>query len=285
LVRIDLHTHSNASDGTDSPAELMTLAKAAGLDVVALCDHESSAGWGAAANAARPLDIELVRGMEISTRHHDTPVHLLAYFLDPSGAALTAELGRILDGRRTRLSAVIERLNADGIELTEADVLAEAGDAVAVGRPHIADALVARGEVGDRNEAFERFLDRGRPGYVPRYAPLLDDMIRLVIDAGGLPVIAHPWRGSSRAVLQAEDIAALAAGGLAGLEADHRAHSDADRTALRAIGADLRLVVTGGSDYHGTGKTDHDLGSSLTEPDQYERLVALAAERHGSERR
>lgn len=284
-MRIDLHTHSNASDGTDSPTELMALAKAAGLDVVALCDHESSAGWAAAAEAARPLDIELVRGMEISTRHDGTGVHLLGYFVDPTDAALTAELGRILSARRTRLSAVIERLNAHGIELTEAHVLAKAGDALAVGRPHIADALVARGLADDRSQAFTKYLLPGGPGYVPRYACEVDDMIRLVTDAGGVPVIAHPWGRTSRAVLRADDIATLAGVGLAGLEIDHREHSDVDRTALRGIATDLGLLVTGGSDYHGAGRTGYDLGSSLTEPDQYERLVALAAERHGSERR
>jgi predicted metal-dependent phosphoesterase TrpH len=284
-VRIDLHTHSSASDGTDPPAELMVLAGAAGLDVVALCDHESSAGWAAADEAARSLDIVLVRGMEISTRHHGTGVHLLAYFADPSDAALTAELGRILDGRRLRLSRVVERLNSNGIALTEADVWAQAADALAVGRPHIADALVARGLVRTRSQAFGKYLSPGRPGYVARYAAELDDMIRLVIGAGGVPVVAHPWGRGSRNVLQADDIATLAALGLAGLEVDHREHSDADRTALRAIAADVGLVVTGGSDYHGTGKTDNDLGSNLTDPDQLERLIDLADERHGSDPR
>ncbi len=284
-MRIDLHTHSRASDGTDPPAELMALARAAGLDVVALCDHDSSAGWAAADEAARSLDIVLVPGMEISTRHHGTGVHLLAYFVDPSDAALTAELGKILDGRRARLTRFVERLNENGIEVTEADVLEQAGDALAVGRPHIADALVARGVVRTRGEGFVEYLSPGGPGYVARYAAELDDMIRLVIGAGGVPVVAHPWGRASRRVLQADDIGTLAGLGLAGLEVDHRDHSGADRTALRDIAAELGLIVTGGSDYHGTGKVDHDLGSNLTEPEQYERLVALAGERPGAERR
>jgi 3',5'-nucleoside bisphosphate phosphatase len=253
--------------------------------VIALCDHDSSAGWAAADEAARSLDIELVHGMEISTRYHGTGVHLLAYFVDPSDVALTAELGRILDGRRLRLSRVVERLNSNGIALTEADVLEQAGEALAVGRPHIADALVARGVVRTRSQGFKEYLAPGGPGYVARYAAELDDMLRLVIGAGGVPVVAHPWGRASRSVLQADDIATVAGLGLAGLEVEHRDHSDADRTALRAIAADVGLVVTGGSDYHGTGKIDHDLGSNLTEPDEYERLVELAGERHGAERR
>lgn len=282
-MRIDLHTHSTASDGTDTPAELMARAREAELDVVALCDHDSYAGWAEADEAARSLDIVLVPGMEISTRYHRTGVHLLAYFADPSDTALTAELGRILDGRRARLTGVVERLNAHGVALTEADVWAQAGDALAVGRPHIADALVALGVVRTRKQGFDEYLAVGRPGYVARYAAELDDMIRLVVGARGVPVIAHPWGRASRDVLRADDIAVLAGLGLAGLEVDHRDHSAADRTALRAIAADAGLVVTGSSDYHGTGKTDHDLGSNLTDPDQLERLVDLADERHGSD--
>ena len=237
-MRIDLHTHSTASDGTDTPAELMAHAREAELDVVALCDHDSSAGWAEADAAARSLDIVLVPGMEISTRYHGTGVHLLAYFADPSDIALTAELGRILQGRRGRLSGVVARLNAHGVALTEADVWAQAGDALAVGRPHIADALVARGVVRTRKQAFDEYLAAGRPGHVVRYAAELDDMIRLVVGARGVPVLAHPWGRSSRDVLRADDIAALAGLGLAGLEVDHRDHSVADRTALRAIAAD-----------------------------------------------
>lgn len=282
-MRIDLHTHSTASDGTDTPAELMAHAREAALDVVALCDHDSYAGWAEADEAARALDIVLVPGMEISTRYHGTGVHLLAYFADPSDTALTAEVGRILDGRRVRLTAVVERLNAHGVALTEADVWAQAGDALAVGRPHIADALVALGVVRTRKQGFDEYLAVGRPGHVTRYAAELDDMIRLVVGARGVPVVAHPWGRASRDVLRADDIAVLAGLGLAGLEVDHRDHSAADRTALRAIAADTGLVVTGSSDYHGTGKTDHDLGSNLTDPDQLERLVDLADERHGSD--
>jgi predicted metal-dependent phosphoesterase TrpH len=282
-VRIDLHTHSTGSDGTDTPAELMARAREADLDVVALCDHDSSTGWKEADEAARSLGIVLVPGMEISTRYRGVGVHLLAYFADPADPGLKAELGRIIEGRRTRLSAVLTRLREHGITLTEAEVLAQVGTAVAIGRPHIADALVASGVVETRQDAFAEYLAAGRPGHVTRYAADLDTMIGLVTGARGVCVLAHPWRPASRDVLSADAIDGLAHRGLAGLEVDHSEHSPSDRAALRAIAADLRLVVTGSSDYHGTRKTDHALGSNLTDPEQLERLVDLADERHASD--
>jgi predicted metal-dependent phosphoesterase TrpH len=283
-VRIDLHTHSAESDGTDTPAELMARAKEADLDVVALCDHDTAAGWEEADDAARSLGIVLVPGMEISTRYRGVGVHLLAYFADPAHPGLRAELEQILTGRRARLVDVLAQLNAHGVALAEADVLAQVGSADAIGRPHIADALVARGVAATRQHAFDQYLAPGRPGYAARYAAELDTMIELVGGAGGVCVLAHPWRRASRDVLSAEAIKGLADLGLAGLEVDHRDHSSTDRAALRAIAADARLVVTGSSDYHGTRKTDHALGSNLTDADQLERLVDVADERHGSDR-
>ncbi|WP_028659719.1 PHP domain-containing protein [Nocardioides insulae] len=280
-MRIDLHTHSHVSDGTDAPQDLVRLAAQAGLDVVALTDHDTAAGWAPAVEAAHEVGITLVRGMEISTRHHDLPgrpgVHLLAYLPDPTYPPLVEELGRILDGRQGRVPAMLELLREHGIEVSAEDVLAASGDAAATGRPHIADALVTLGVVRDRGEAFERFLSAGRPAYVGRYAAPLTDMLRTVTAAGGVSVIAHPW-GRSRVERPDEaDLAHLVEHGLAGIEVDHQDHSPQARDRLRAIGGNLGLVVTGASDYHGAGKIDHDLGCQTTAPEELERLLDLAA--------
>ena len=275
-MRIDLHTHSSASDGTDTPAQLVREAAAAGLDVVALTDHDAMSGWAEAQQAADEVGITLVPGMEISTNFHHRGVHLLAYLPDPAYAPLLQELDRILDGRTSRTPAIVSALRGHGIDLTEDDVRREAGGSVAAGRPHVADALVRLGVVADRTEAFATLLSPGQPGYVNRYAPRLQTMIPLVLAAGGVPVIAHPWGRRGGTVLDAAALSDLKDLGLAGIEVDHQDHSPELRTRLRAIAADLDLVVTGSSDHHGLGKVDHDLGVNTTDPEQYERLVSLA---------
>jgi 3',5'-nucleoside bisphosphate phosphatase len=273
-VLIDLHAHSHCSDGTDSPTELIRHAQAASLDVVALTDHDTAGGWDEAGLAAACHDLRVIPGMEISCRYGGAGVHLLAYQLNPAFPPLAAELDKILAGRTARLPAMLERLREVGVTVTLDDVLRVSRSASAAGRPHVADALVALGVVRDRSEAFARYLGWGRPGYVQRYATELPEMLRLVRQAGGVSVIAHPWSRGSRSVLTAEVVAELAAGGLTGLEVDHLDHDAATRDRLRGIAEDLDLVVTGGSDYHGTGKIDHDLGAETTHPEQFERLMA-----------
>lgn len=270
---IDLHTHSRRSDGTDSPTELVENAARAGLDVVALTDHDAMTGWDEAQVAADRVGITLVKGLEISCRYGHRGVHLLGYEPDPTDAALLSELEQVLRGRQDRLPKTLARLNELGIAITEADVLAVSGEAAATGRPHVADALVVAGVVASRDEAFERFLMPGRPAYVDRYAADLEHMIRLVVAAGGRAVLAHPWTRQSRKVLTAEVIGELAEVGLVGLEVDHNDHDADTRAALRAIASDLDLVVTGSSDYHGTGKVGYDLGVNTTAPDQAARLL------------
>ncbi len=277
MRRIDLHTHSLASDGTQTPTELVSAAKVAGLDVLAITDHDSASGWAEAAEAAAGSGLELVRGMEISTRHLGEGVHLLAYLPDPTSPDLDESLAEILDGRGSRLPAMIERLRELGSRISLDDVRRANPTTPAIGRPHLADALVALGEVSDREEAFERFLAAGRPAYVDRYAAPLASMIDIVERAGGVSVIAHPWGRNAPASLDEESIAGLAAVGLAGLEVDHEDHDPPTRERLRAIARNLGLVVTGSSDHHGAGKTGHQLGCHTTEPDEYERLMDLAA--------
>lgn len=278
-MRIDLHTHSRVSDGTQSPTELVRAAAAAGLDVVALTDHDITAGWDEASAAADAAGIALVRGIEISTRFRGRGVHLLAYLPDPGDPALRAELERILDGRDQRVPAMLERLRALGIDGATEEALAEVTvDAAATGRPHVADLLVRLGAVGDRDQAFADYLAEGRPAYVDRYAADLVRMLGVVTGAGGVPVVAHPWGRGSAGVLDEDAFVVLTAAGLFGIEVDHLDHDPAQRDRLRAIAAALGLVVTGSSDHHGTGKVDHDLGVETTAPDQLERILARAAE-------
>jgi len=275
-VRIDLHTHTRASDGTQTAEELVRAAKAAGLDVLGLTDHDTAEAWEPAERAAEEVGIALVRGMEISTRHLGRGVHLLAYLPDPTYPPLVAQLRKILDGRSSRVPAIVERLQEAGIGIDLADVRRAAHGTAATGRPHVADALVSLGVVPDRSTAFRQYLNPGRPAYVNRYAAPLVETMRVVIESGGVTVLAHPWGRHGPDSLPPDAIAELAGLGLAGLEVDHQDHRPEDRQRLREIAETLSLVVTGSSDHHGLGKHDHELGCNTTAPDQYERLIALA---------
>lgn len=276
-MRIDLHTHSRVSDGTQTPTELVHAAVAAGLDVLAITDHDTAQSWPEAARAAGEVGLTLVRGMEITTLHDGYAVHLLAYLPDPTYPPLRAMLERILEGRSARVPAMIAKLRALGIDIDVADVQRVSPATTATGRPHVADALVDLGAVGDRTQAFRRYLNAGRPAHVERYAAPLTEALRVVGGAGGVSVVAHPWGRHGHDRPDAETISALVDLGLAGIEVDHQDHDDVARTRLRGIATDLGLVVTGSSDHHGTGKIDHELGCQTTAPEQLERLVALAS--------
>ena len=276
-MRIDLHTHSDRSDGTMSPTQLVEHAVEVGIDVLAITDHDSFDGWEQASLAADESGLTLLRGIEISCRFAGESTHLLGYLPDPAYPPLVAELARVIDGRNSRLPALLARLRELGVDIDIDDVRRVAGEATAMGRPHVADALVEKGVVVNRDEAFARFLGPGRPAYVDRYAADLTEMIGLVAAAGGVSVIAHPWasRHDSSALDEAA-FEALRGAGLAGIEVDHQDHSAAKRAALRELAAGLDLVVTGSSDFHGSGKVDFDLGCNTTDPAQFERLMARA---------
>jgi predicted metal-dependent phosphoesterase TrpH len=273
-VRIDLHTHSRASDGTDTPAGLVRSAVAAGLDVIAITDHDTSDGWTEAGRAAEETGLTLVPGMEISTRHYGRGVHLLAYWPDPDYPPLAAELDHVLQGRQARVPTMVARLNGLGIEITEDDVRRAADGAVASGRPHVADALVTLGVVPDRTAAFDRYLGWGRPAHVDRYAVPLERALTLVLEAGGVSVVAHPWGRGGLGHPDEATFAGLKELGLAGIEVDHQDHDADARGRLRAIARNLDLVATGSSDYHGDGKADHELGCNTTAPEEFERLTS-----------
>jgi 3',5'-nucleoside bisphosphate phosphatase len=278
-MRIDLHAHSTASDGTDAPAGVMAAAAAAGLDVVALTDHDTTAGW-AAAVAALPVGLTLVPGAEISCvsalpGERPIPLHVLGYLFDPDHAAFRAERRRLRESRVTRARRIVELLAADGLPVTWERVRAEAAGE-AVGRPHIARVLVAAGAVRSVDEAFDRYLHTGSPYYVPKQEIEALAAVRLVRAAGGVPVFAHPLARRRGRVVGDEVIAAMAAAGLAGLEVDHPDHDEADRAHLRGLAADLDVLVTGSSDYHGDNKGVR-LGECLTAREVYEKIVAQAS--------
>jgi len=278
-VRIDLHTHSNRSDGTDPVDVLIAHAQQAGLDVIALTDHDTADGWADGRRAAEELGIGFVPGIEISCKLRGISVHLLGYLPDPSYPELAEELRIVRDGRTDRIPSIVARLNGMGVALTVDEVLAQATGTPSVGRPHVADALVANGTVANRGEAFDRFLADGRPGHVSHYAIEPGRAIDLVREAGGVPVIAHPWGRSSYKVMTEDAIGRLVEDhGLAGIEVEHQDHSPQSRAALRAIADDLGIIATGSSDHHGAGKIDHELGVNSTEPAQFERLLDVAKE-------
>jgi hypothetical protein len=272
-MRIDLHAHSNVSDGTDTPAELVVAAREAGLDVVALTDHDTFDGLDRAVAAGREHGVEVVHGMELSCSRQGQSVHLLAYGADPEAAALAEEMVRVREGRSGRLRPVLDLLAGLGVPVTEEEVLAQVGSSPSVGRPHIADALVSAGWVQDRTEAFDRFLADGGPAHVGRYAIEVGHGIDLVHAAGGVAVIAHPW-GRGRAALLPETFLAelVERHGLDGIEVDHQDHDAQARAELWALVDRLGVLGTGSSDYHGTGKTDHGLGVNTTRPEVYDEL-------------
>jgi 3',5'-nucleoside bisphosphate phosphatase len=272
-MRIDLHTHSSVSDGTDTPADLVRKAHAVGLDVVALTDHDTFDGLDEAAAESERLGILLVRGMELSCSRGGDSVHVLAYGVDPANPALAAEMARVRDGRLARLAGVLAKLAELGVPVSEAEVMAQVGDSPSVGRPHVADALIKAGHVRDRQEAFDRFLADGGPAHVHRYTIEVERGIDLVHEAGGLAVIAHPWGRGREYVLPWRVLEALARDhGLDGIEVDHQDHDSETRERLRALADGLGLLATGASDYHGVGKLDHDLGCNTTDPEVFNEM-------------
>jgi predicted metal-dependent phosphoesterase TrpH len=270
---VDLHTHSSVSDGTETPAELVAAAAAAGLGGVALTDHDSTAGWAEATAAALDHDIDLIPGMELSTRTGWQSVHLLGYLFDPTDLGILAETERIRNDRRTRAATMVQRIGHD-YELDWDDVLAQTTPGSTVGRPHIADALVARGHVRDRGEAFATILHWRAGYYEPHYAPEPLEGVRLVVEAGGVPVLAHPGVSADR-ILPEDYLRRLVDAGLFGLEVHHRDNSAAGARRLRELAEKYGLAITGSSDYHGTGKHNR-LGENTTSSDVVERLVAAA---------
>ena len=276
---IDLHTHSSVSDGTETPAELLATARAAGLDVVALTDHDTTAGWSLA-EAARPRGLTVIPGMELSCRFFpgDRPpisVHLLAYLFDPAHPAFAAERGRLRDERLERGARIVAGLAADGHPVVWEQIVERSGGGV-VGRPHVARALVEAGVVGSVDEAFATLLNHRSPYYVAKADTDVREGIALVRAAGGVPVFAHGMATKRGRIVGDEAIVAMAEAGLLGLEVDHPDHSPEERAHLRGLATDLGLIMTGSSDYHGANKQT-PIGECTTDPEQLEALLAAGA--------
>lgn len=270
---IDLHAHSSVSDGTETPAELVAAGVAAGLDVLAITDHDSTAGWVPAFEAAAGTGLTVLPGMELSTQLDGASVHLLGYLIDPAHGGLLAETERIRAERLHRAEAMVQRIAVD-YALDWDDVLAQTTPGATVGRPHIADALVARGHVPDRSAAFQSILHWRGGYYRPHQAPKPIEGVELIVAAGGVPVLAHPGgRGPDR-VFSEKRIRSLVDAGLAGVEIRHRDNPESSRAKWLDVAARYGLLTTGSSDYHGTGKPNL-LAENTTSPDDYARILAL----------
>jgi 3',5'-nucleoside bisphosphate phosphatase len=241
---VDLHSHSTASDGAFPPAVVIQEAHKAGLAAIALTDHDTTAGLAEARDEAGRLGIRLVSGVELSAVENDRETHVLGLHLG-STTPIDARLAELRDMRRSRAAKIVDLLNANGVRITFASVLEQAGDA-AIGRPHVARALIAEGWAVDSRDAFDRYLANGRPGFVPKDQLTVRDAIALIHAAGGLAVVAHPGSQGTR-----ERIELLLKDGLDGVEVRHPSHSAEDIARLMALVEHFGLVPSGGSDWHG----------------------------------
>ncbi|GAA3333960.1 PHP domain-containing protein [Curtobacterium albidum] len=271
---IDLHAHSSVSDGTERPAELVAAAAAAGLDGVALTDHDTTAGWDEAIAAVAALPMTLLPGLELSTRVGYRSVHVLGYLVDPTDPGLVAETTRIREGRFARARRMVDRIGQDH-PITWDDVIAQSTDGATIGRPHIADALVAAGLESDRSAAFRGILHPASGYYEPHDAPSPLHGVALIRAAGGVPVIAHPAASSRGIVIDEPMLRELVDAGLGGLEVDHRENQSHGKRTLLDWAARHDLFVTGSSDYHGTGKPNR-LGEHRTARVAFDAIVSQA---------
>ena len=272
---IDLHTHTNCSDGTDSPRELVNKAIVQGLDVLGISDHDTTSGWKEATESLRG-SLKLALGSEISCLTTDgISVHMLGLLFDPEHAEMQQVLEETRDGRLPRMRKMIEKMRAEGMDISMADVEQAMPAGATMGRPHLADALVAKKIVKSRDEAFVDLLHNESRFYVSHAAPTPAEAIALIRRAGGVAVIAHPFASHRGQILKAEDFSELVAAGLNGIEVDHRDQNPDERAMLRSIAKELDLVVTGSSDYHGTGKLN-SLAENHTHREQWEKLESQA---------
>ncbi len=271
----DLHLHSNHSDGTENPGQVVRQAHAHGIRTLALTDHDRTTGWDEAGHAAASLGMTFIPGMELSAKHQWRSVHVLGYLFDPENAALRAETGRIRNDRVGRAERIVRNIGRD-YALSWADVLEQTTTDATVGRPHIADALIARGIVRDRSEAFDGILHPREGYYEPHYAPDPLTAVRLITQAGGVAVIAHPVTSGRDRMMPLAFIEELIAAGLGGLEIDHRENTEAGKRTLRGLAAKHDLIVTGSSDYHGAGKPNLP-GENTTSEEMVARIISQAS--------
>jgi hypothetical protein len=275
---IDLHTHTTVSDGTDTPAQLVNKALAQGIGTLAITDHDAIAGWQSAIQTLRG-ELKLVLGAEISCLTTDgVSVHMLGLLFDGTNEAILEMLENTRDERLPRMRKMIELMQADGIDVSLGDVEAAMPKGATMGRPHLADAMVAKKIIKTRDEAFQGLLNNESKYYVAHLAPTPVEAIKIIRAAGGVAVIAHPFASMRGVILQSSDFIDLAAAGLNGIEVNHRDQSNEERQSLVSIARELDLVITGSSDYHGAGKLNA-LGENVTDPAEWERLESMANSR------
>ena len=272
---IDIHTHTTCSDGTDRPRDLVNKAIVQGLEVLGISDHDTTSGWEEATQALRGT-LKLALGAEISCLTTDgISVHMLGMLFDPNHQEMQTVLEETRDGRLPRMRKMIEKMRAEGMDISIEDVEKAMPVGATMGRPHLADALVAKKIVKSRDEAFIDLLHNDSRFYVSHAAPTPVEAIALIRRAGGVAVIAHPFASHRGQVLKPDDFADLVAAGLNGIEVDHRDQNPDERAMLRVIARELDLVVTGSSDYHGTGKMNQ-LAENHTSREQWEKLESQA---------
>ena len=285
---IDLHTHTNASDGTDSPSELIDKAINRGINILALTDHDTTRGWSEASSAllnhSSQSSMKLVLGAEISCQDENgISIHMLGLLFDPDYQPLYEVLERTRENRHSRMERIIARLNEAGIDITLDEVNAQRKGDATLGRPHLADALVARGHVASRDEAFAALLHNKSKFYINHYSPSPVETIKLIKAAGGVAVIAHPLASQRGRTISLDLFESLISAGLDGIEVDHRDHSESEKSELLRFAIENELIVTGSSDYHGTGKLNQ-LAEYTTHPRQWEALEARAFSASGTRR-
>lgn len=267
---IDLHLHSNVSDGTGSPSEVVREAHAAGIRTMALTDHDTAAGWDEAREECQRLGMTFIPGLEFSSRIENGSIHILAYLVDPDYAPLAEELNKLQHDRENRLRQMTENVSAD-YDITWEHVMEQISvSGKSVGRPHLADALVARGIIAERGDAFEGILSNKGPYYVSQYALDPVSAVKLIRAAGGVPVMAHPTTKGRVAPMHYID--ALIDAGLGGYEIEHRENMEPGKTILRELCLERGLIITGSSDYHGTGKPNQP-GENTTESEMLAKII------------
>jgi predicted metal-dependent phosphoesterase TrpH len=275
---IDLHTHSNISDGTDTPAQLINKAHSQGLTAIAITDHDSTAGWDEAITALRP-GMDLVLGAEISCQAEGGfSVHMLGLLFDGANIELQNSMEKVRENRFGRMEKIIARLNGAGISITMEDVLAELNDGATLGRPHLADALIKKGVAKSRDEIFTELLHNNSKFYIPHYSPSPNEVIKMIKAAGGVAVIAHPFASLRGRTIDESAFSPMVEAGLDGIEVFHRDHAPEQQELLLNITKEFNLVATGSSDYHGEGKLN-TLAEFTTSKENWEELESRANQR------
>ncbi|NLS09600.1 PHP domain-containing protein [Nesterenkonia sp. MY13] len=275
-MSFDLHTHSTASDGTEPPAHVVAEAARAGLRGIALTDHDSTAGWAEALAAAEEHGIGLIPGMEITSKTAAASVHMLSYLHDPEHPGLLELNAATRGGRVERAKHIAERL-AEDFPISWELVLEQVEDGASIGRPHIADALVAAGVVRERSEAFDKYIHRSSKYYVGQDSPHPTEVVRRVREAGGVPVIAHAMAGKRGNTLDVDELEELVEAGMLGVEIWHRDNTEEGKQILLDLARRHDLIITGSSDYHGVSGKPNTLGENTTDPEHVARLLEAAS--------